>query len=210
VLDGCEPAVIANFETALGALAAAGARIERTAFPAFGEILSLHQRLGPILAHEALALHRDRVAGSEAERMDQRVVKRLRAAASFDPAGLEELLAARSRLMAETTTRIGEALVAMPTVAHVAMPIAPLEADPDLFHEVNVKTLRNTTLGNVLGWPGVSLPNGTDPAGLPTGLLLSAPSGADDRLLALSLAAEAALGRSPLHPPGYPETEEGD
>ena len=44
--------------------------------------------------------------------------------------------------------------------------------------------------GNFLDWCGVSLPTGTDDAGLPTALLLSGMPGADDGLLALALSCE--------------------
>jgi aspartyl-tRNA(Asn)/glutamyl-tRNA(Gln) amidotransferase subunit A len=41
--------------------------------------------------------------------------------------------------------------------------------------------------------PGVSLPVGPAEHGLPAGLLLTGPSGADDRVLAAALRVEAAL-----------------
>ena len=190
VLDDCEPEVIANFEASLAALASAGAVIERRPFPSFDEIAALHARHGAIVAHEAYALHRERLAGPKAALIDRRVVARLSATASLDPAGLPALLAARGDLIARAAAAMGDALVAYPTVAHVAPAIAELEADDALFTRVNFKTLRNTALGNMLGWPGVSLPNGFGRDGLPTGFLVSAPPGDDDRLLAAALAVE--------------------
>ena len=47
--------------------------------------------------------------------------------------------------------------------------------------------------GSLLDMPGVSLPSGRDALGLPTGLLLSAPSGEDARLLRAALSVETAL-----------------
>jgi aspartyl-tRNA(Asn)/glutamyl-tRNA(Gln) amidotransferase subunit A len=44
-----------------------------------------------------------------------------------------------------------------------------------------------------LDMPGVSLPIGSDAAGLPLGLLLSGPPGSDDAVLAGARAVEAAL-----------------
>jgi aspartyl-tRNA(Asn)/glutamyl-tRNA(Gln) amidotransferase subunit A len=46
----------------------------------------------------------------------------------------------------------------------------------------------------MLDWCGVSLPNGVDAEGMPTGLLLSGMPGDDDRLLAIALTAEQNLG----------------
>ncbi len=81
----------------------------------------------------------------------------------------------------------------MPTVAHTAPSIDALEADDELFVRINARTLRNTALGNFLGWCGVSFPTGTDSAGLPTALLLSGAPATDDRLLSFSLTAEALI-----------------
>ena len=47
--------------------------------------------------------------------------------------------------------------------------------------------------GSLLDMPGVNLPSGRDALGLPTGLLLSAPSGEDARLLRAALSVETAL-----------------
>ena len=80
--------------------------------------------------------------------------------------------------------------IAYPTVAHVAPALAPLEADDELFVKVNFKTLRNTLIGNFLDWCGVSMPCGTGEAGMPAGLLLSAPQGRDEPLLAVAMALE--------------------
>ena len=190
VLDDCEPEVVANFEASLAALTRAGAVVERRPFPFFDEIAALQARHGAIVAHEAYALHRERLAGPKAALIDGRVVARLRATASLDSAGLAALIAARGDLIARAGAAIGDALVAYPTVAHVAPVIAELEADAALFTRVNFKTLRNTALGNMLGWPGVSLPNGFGRDAAPTGFLLSAPPGQDDRLLAAALTVE--------------------
>jgi aspartyl-tRNA(Asn)/glutamyl-tRNA(Gln) amidotransferase subunit A len=84
-------------------------------------------------------------------------------------------------------------VVAYPAVPHTAPPIAALEADDELFVATNLKTLRNTVLGNFLDWCGVGLPTGFDADGLPTAILLSGAPGRDDHLLATALAAEAAI-----------------
>lgn len=38
------------------------------------------------------------------------------------------------------------------------MPVAPLEADDDLFARENTWTARNSMLSNFLGWCGVAIP----------------------------------------------------
>jgi aspartyl-tRNA(Asn)/glutamyl-tRNA(Gln) amidotransferase subunit A len=61
---------------------------------------------------------------------------------------------------------------------------------------VNTRTLRATLATSYLDMPGVSLPIGAAEDGLPAGLLLTGPSGADDRVLAAAVGAEAALRRA--------------
>jgi aspartyl-tRNA(Asn)/glutamyl-tRNA(Gln) amidotransferase subunit A len=193
VFDGCEPEVVVAFETAIEKLEAAGATVRRREFPAFAEILALYAEHGALVTAEAYALHAARLAGPEAAAMDRRVVARARLGADISVPGYIALLAARARLIAATNREIGSAIVAFPTIPHVAPPIAPLEADDELFFRTNAKTLRNASLGNFLDWCGVSLPCGTGEAGMPVGLLLSAPTSADEALLAASLAVEAAV-----------------
>ena len=53
--------------------------------------------------------------------------------------------------------------------------------------------IRNTDPGSNAGFPGVSLPAGRTPAGLPVGIALDGPPGSDGRLLAIAAALEAIL-----------------
>lgn len=198
VFEECEPAVIANFETALTRLENAGAYIERRTLPALDVILALNTQYGPIVTAEAYALHREWVEGEAAARMDRRVASRIRPAAATPLTSYIAIMEARRRLVAETAAMLDEGwLVAYPTVAHVAPSIDALEADDDLFVRTNMKTLRNTLLGNFLDWCGISIPNGTDAEGMPTGFLLSGGPRQDDHLLAAALTAEGMI-RSPV------------
>lgn len=190
VFDDCEPAVRANFERGIDRLAAAGASVERHPMPAFTAIQELLAKHGHILGAEALHLHQERLRSSDAARMDRRVVKRLLAAEKMTAVDLVEVLQTRSRLIAETNALIGEAVIAFPTTSHVAMPIAPLEADDEVFFQSNFRTLRNTMLGNFLDWCGVAIPSGVDADGMPTSILLSATHGRDTAVLSAALAAE--------------------
>jgi indoleacetamide hydrolase len=57
--------------------------------------------------------------------------------------------------------------------------------------------IRNTDPGSNAGIPGLSLPAGLTKSNLPVGLELDGPVGGDQRLLALGLAIETALGVLP-------------
>jgi aspartyl-tRNA(Asn)/glutamyl-tRNA(Gln) amidotransferase subunit A len=100
------------------------------------------------------------------------------------------LLRERKSLIAAVNARIGNALLICPTTPSVAMPIAPLEADQEVFFHHNGLTLRNTSLGNFLDWCGLSIPNGFDADTMPTGFMISAPHGQDRAVLAAGLAVE--------------------
>ncbi|WP_085031437.1 amidase [Ensifer aridi] len=194
VFDEAEAEVVTAFEAAISRLEAAGVKVRRQAFPSFSEIFDLMARHGALVTAEAYALHRERLAGLEAGRMDHRVVARTRLGEKITVSDYIALLAARDRLIHETleSLKAGE-LIAHPTVPHVAPPVDPLLADDDLFFKANAKALRNTLIGNFLDFCGVSIPCGTGAAGMPVGFLLSAPHHQDDRLLSAALAAEAII-----------------
>ena len=190
VFDGSEDSVIASFEASIARLRKAGVKVRRIKFPVFQGIIDLFSEHGHLLGPEALALHWERVNGPDAERMDARVAKRMLAAGKMTAVDLVITLEARKRMIAESAALIGDALVAFPTTPTVAMPIAPLEADQDVFFRHNAKTLRHTTFGNFLDWCGVAIPNGTDGEGMPTSFLFSAPHGRDAAMLSAALATE--------------------
>lgn len=193
VSDGLEPGVAEAFETAVGRLRAAGCRIERSAFPIFQEVSDLFARHGTLTVAEAATRHAGLLASDDAARMDPRVRARMMTAASFTAQDYVILQWERERLQAKVTAELGSRFMLFPTVAITAPSLAALEADDTHFVATNLMALRNTMLGNYLGMPGVSLPIGTDAAGLPVGALLSGPHRSDDKVLAASLGIEAAF-----------------
>lgn len=192
-LADIEPAVRNNLLRAVEQLKAAGALIEERESPTFQATLDLIKHQGWLGAFEAFALHEALLNSADAEQLDPRVRRRLEAARSLPASQLIALIDARRRLQQELVDELDGALLITPTVAHVAPALAPLEASDDLFVKSNLATLRLTMPGSFLDMPGVSLPSGRDALGLPTGLLLSAPSGEDARLLRAALSVETAL-----------------
>ena len=59
---------------------------------------------------------------------------------------------------------------------------------------------RNIAPGSTAGLPGLVLPSGLTPSGLPVALEFDGPAGSDIALLALGLALEPALGKLPPPP----------
>jgi len=190
VLDALETDVAANFNASLDRLAASGVSVSRGPLPEFEEAVRLAGEIGTIAAAEAYVEHAARVDGADRERIDRRVVARIDLGKAMPAAGLLRLQTARKAAMQSLKARLDGAFLAMPTTPHVAPEIAPLEADDRVFHEKNLKTLRNTAIGNFLNLPGVAIPNGTGEAEMPTSFLISATGGADESLLAAALALE--------------------
>ncbi|MDH6265930.1 aspartyl-tRNA(Asn)/glutamyl-tRNA(Gln) amidotransferase subunit A [Rhizobium sp. SG_E_25_P2] len=192
--DGAETGVVEAFEAAVERLARAGAVIRRQAFPVISDIFALMAERGPLVTAEAFALHKERLSGPDAARMDPRVVARARLGERISLPDYLHIVERRQAMQTEFAALLapGE-LVLTPTLPHVAPLIEPLRQDDDLFFATNGKTLRNTLIGNFLDWCGVSLPCGFGDAGMPVGLMLSGLANSDDDLLATALSAEAVV-----------------
>ncbi|NBF10666.1 amidase [Pseudomonas sp. Fl4BN1] len=190
-----EPAVRANLLDAIGRLQQAGARVELRPLHSLQATLQLIQEQGWLGAAEAFALHQPLLDSEYAEQLDPRVRRRLESARQMPASQLLRLYEARRQLQRELRDELDGAVLITPTVARVAPPLAPLEADDELFARTNLATLRLTMPGSFLDMPGVALPSGRDAQGLPTSLLLSLPQGEDAQLLATALAVEAVLRR---------------
>ncbi len=192
-LEGIEPAVRSNLLHAVDQLNAAGALITVRRSATFEATLELIKHHGWLGSFEAFALHETLLDSADAEQLDPRVRRRLEAARTLPASQLVHLLDARRRLQQQLIDDLDGAILITPTVAHVAPALAPLEADDELFVQTNLATLRLTMPGSLLDMPGVTLPSGRDALGLPTGLLLSAPTGEDARVLRAALSVESVL-----------------
>lgn len=191
MMDDLSPAVAANFDAAVRRLTTAGARVRPIALPELREVSELMGRYGPLTSAEALDVHHDRLSGSEAAHIDPRVVRRICMADGMSAVDLIRLTRARADWIARINVRLGNALLICPTTPTVAMPIAALEADVEVFFHHNFRTLRNTAIGNFLDWCGLSIPSGHDGDRMPTGFMLCAARGRDRDVLAAGLAIEA-------------------
>ena len=82
--------------------------------------------------------------------------------------------------------------------------VPPFPADEEYPASINGRPMasyldwmRSSYFITVTGCPAISVPAGTTPAGLPVGVQIVAPHGADRRLLEIAAAFEAALGATP-------------
>ena len=193
VQDGMDDIVAAAFHAALERLSAAGAVLEEIAFPPFAEIVEVNAA-GAILATEAHALHRDRLA-AKGNMVDPRVRQRIERGARISGPDLVDVMRARAdiQMRAEAFAADYDALL-MPTVATVAPPIDDIVASDDLYWEMNFFILRNTTLGNFLDICALSIPI-HEPGAAPVGLMAVDRKGADAHLIRVGLAVEGAVRR---------------
>lgn len=184
VLDRLEPDVETNFWHSIATLEEAGIPVQRQRIEALSQVVEMTERHGTLTAAEAYSTLHCIIDGTSVDRVDPRVVRRVLAGKRMSAFDLLEIQRTRKRLVSEMEQQFGDALIAMPTAPVVAPEIAPLEADQEAFMRVNARILKNTVLGNVLNFCGVALPNGRNADGMPTSLLISAPGGHDDRLIA--------------------------
>lgn len=188
-----EDAVAANFERSLAALSAAGVTIRHEKVDALDAVVEMTARHGTLTAAEAYYEFRDLVDGERAGEIDRRVVRRIMDGKRMTAHDLISIQRGRERLKAALAEQMKGALLAWPTTPITAPEVAPLEADDETFHRVNLLSLRNTMPGNVLDLCCVAMPNGTNAAGMPTSLLISAGHGEDERLLAAAVEIERVI-----------------
>jgi aspartyl-tRNA(Asn)/glutamyl-tRNA(Gln) amidotransferase subunit A len=183
----------AAFEAAIDAIGRAGARIERTTAPEFGEALEAATREGALVNTEGYAVWRDRIEAAP-HLMWDRILDRFRSGARFTADQGERARLAFARCAARFAARVAgaDALLA-PTTPTPPPAVERLLADEAYYVEQNLLALRNTRVGNLLRMASLTLPAGRDSSGLHCGLMLCAPAGSEARLLRLGRALETPL-----------------
>jgi aspartyl-tRNA(Asn)/glutamyl-tRNA(Gln) amidotransferase subunit A len=190
VLDDMDDTVTAAFDRALSALSAAGARIERTRFAEFSDMVAVNAK-GGFAASEAYAWHR-RLLATRGAGYDPRIRVRIARGEHISAADYLDVLTARARLIAsfDRATAPYDCLL-MPSVPIVAPRIADLD-DERAYNNINMLILRNTALGNLFDRCAISLPCHRQ-GEAPVGLMLMGETLGDTRLFGIAAAVEAAL-----------------
>ena len=115
-------------------------------------------------------------------------------AAPIYQAAMQQARPALIAHFADTFRKYGIDALVGPTTPHVAAAQGPEASSLETF----LRFIRNTDPGSNAGIPGLTIPAGLGPStGLPVGLSLDGPRGSDERLLALGLAIEELLRRTP-------------
>lgn len=186
VMQDLAPEVTAAFDGAVERLRRAGASVERGTHPELAEAYGL---TAPLYTGDAWAVWKERVE-AKGELMFDKIRERVSAGAKVSAA---EYLGAWDRLRelrASWNARVAEYdAVLCPTVAGLPPKLTRLAAEADYYVTENLRALRNTRLGNLMGLSGLTLPTGVPSCGL----LLNGAPGGEARLLRLGIAAEVAL-----------------
>lgn len=213
-----DPAIEEVAAEALRGLQAGGVELVEVEMPGFA---ALNRQVGfPVSVHEArhelprylaewpTGLDLRGLAAATAGGTVRKVIEALlEPAARFEAeyrAATDQLLPAFRQLYADCFARHRLDALIFPTTPLPAQPIAGTEDEVTLNgREVSTLAtfLRNTYPGASAGLPGLSLPAGLTPEGLPVGLEIDGPPGADRRLLATGLHLEDLLPRLP--PPAW-------
>jgi len=205
-------------EAALGKLAAAGATIVDVDMPDLARLNGLvsfpvalyeaYDDLRAYLAAHATGLTVEQVARLVASRdvkgtYEALVVPRklpgqggpVDAAPAYQ-AAIREHRPALQAHYADTFAKHRLDALIFPTTPRVAVVQGPEASSLETF----LLFIRNTDPGSNAGIPGLSIPAGLGPSGLPVGIEIDGPAGSDARLLAIGMAIEQVLGPTPAPP----------
>ncbi len=191
--DDLDAEVARRVNAALAALTTAGAQITDINVP---EIAEFDPVFGGIVPGELVEiLGRERIEKSR-ELFDAIAQSRVIAALDYPP----QRLADARRRQTELRDLVRAKMNGLDAWIGPATPMVP---DPLKDHftlmpalEWNKRALRNTRIGNVFEQCGLSLPLPAAAGGLPVGLQIACNGMEDAKLLSLSAAAEAVLGRA--------------
>lgn len=186
VRDDLDPQVEAAYMSVLERLQWAGAEIVAFDFPEVEEALAL----SPVLyAPEAYGTWKAEIEAAP-DKMFPQILERFRGgkdvtAADF-VAGWQVIQSIREKWNAATA---GFDAVLCPTTANLPPNLEKLTDHGDYYVEANLKALRNTRVGNLLGLSVLTLPSGVPSCGVS---LMGKPFG-EEALLRIGAAAEEAL-----------------
>lgn len=188
--DQVQPEVRANGLRLMKKLSDAGLHCDRQSVQLFDAVRRAFDRHGTLVAAEAAYELAPYAVASMEPRMDPFVWHRLVAARSMPAYQLVALLQIRKRLMIELSQFPPHTVYVFPTTPATAPALAQLRTLAQI-SVANSSALSHTMIGSFLDMPGITMPSGSDSAGMPTGILLSCRSGADKMLLSAAWSLEA-------------------
>jgi aspartyl-tRNA(Asn)/glutamyl-tRNA(Gln) amidotransferase subunit A len=174
--DDVDPEVASAVRAAGDALADLGADVTSIETPEVDEVMGSADapNRASTVAAEACLVNR-RFLDEAFDELDPVVAHRMRRGFELSAVDLLEAQAAWRHLRDSFEARtVGIDAFLVPSTMHPARPVAEVDATLDSYAGFNVDYLRNTSIGNRLGWCGLSIPCGLTSDGLPIGLLIEA------------------------------------
>jgi aspartyl-tRNA(Asn)/glutamyl-tRNA(Gln) amidotransferase subunit A len=186
-LENLDETVTKRFSDGLARLRQANARMSEEKLAQLDGMTRVNSK-GGVQPTEAFAVHRDLLA-RRADAIDPNVRVRLERARTISAADYIDMVRERQQLIRSMDERLADVdVLAWPTTPMVA-PTMQEVAAPDEFARKNAMLLRNTVIVNFFDLCAISLPLPRE-SGLPTGLMLVARNGQDQRLFRISAAVE--------------------
>ena len=186
-LENLDETVGKRFPDAIAKLSRAGARISEEKLSLLDDMAQVNSK-GGVQPAEAFAIHRD-LLSRRADAIDPNVRVRLERARNISAADYIDMVRGRARLIRLMDERIADVdVLAWPTTPIVAPTMQEVAAADD-FARKNAILLRNTVIVNFFDLCAISLPVPRE-GGLPTGLMLVARNGQDQRLFRIAAAVE--------------------
>ncbi len=197
----CEDDIADVVHAALDEIAASGVRLIDNPLPEAIDAQEL-LRVGSIVSAECDAFVERELPEWRAQ-LDPIITARI---ADGDTLSAREYLLRCERL-ARLSRRAAQRFADVDVIAAPTVPIRPPQieevATVASYRARNMAILSHTCVANYLSLCAITLPAGLDSAGLPVGLMLMAPHGREEHLLAAALSLEGILG-TPLERLGRP------
>ena len=197
--EDCDAEVEARTREAIAQLGSLGARIVDVGFEQAESARRLNPR-GLVIAAEAYDVNR-RIVDSSFDDLDPVVAFRL--VKGRDVPAHEYLATVRAweELRADAMAALdGIDGLLCPTVMVPPAPVADALASTGTYAEHNLQALRNTSIGNILGLCGLSVPCGFTSRGLPIGLMIYGKPFDEARVLRIGHAWQQATDWHRSHP----------
>jgi aspartyl-tRNA(Asn)/glutamyl-tRNA(Gln) amidotransferase subunit A len=147
---------------------------------------------GLVIAAEAYTIHQERLE-AHFDEYDPIIGTRMIQGKAISAVQYLNMTRAWDRLRqrVQQSLRTVDALL-VPATMIPACPVAEVDASMESYVDCNLKYLRNTSIGNILGLCGLSVPCGFTRQGLPIGLMIYGKPFHEDTILRIGYAFEQA------------------